>query len=88
MRTSLNEIKEIEDHLTGRHNAEEQILFEAKSLLDPLLPQKISWQNNTYCIIRLYGREQIKREIEAIHDELFKESRNKNFVKKVLGYFH
>ena len=43
MRTSLNEIRQIEDYLLWK-SPENELLFEAKKLLDPEWEEKVFWQ--------------------------------------------
>lgn len=87
MRTSLNEIKTIEHFLSGKLNAEEALLVEAKLLLDEELHNKICWQKEAYSVIEAYGREKLRLEIEAVHQKLFTRPENSGFKKKILKYF-
>ena len=87
MRTSLIETEQIEAHLLRRSDTGEALVFEAKMLLDPELKEKAMWQQKTYHIVKLYGREQLRQEIEAVHQKLFSDDRHKSFRQKIMSLF-
>ena len=53
MRTSLNNIKQTEDYLSGQMSAGDSLLFKAKMLIDPSLRLSVVMQQKTYLLIRL-----------------------------------
>jgi len=83
----LNKIKTIEQFLSGKLNAEEALLIEAKLLLDEELQRKICWQKEAYSVIETYGREKLRLEIEAVHQKLFTKPEHSGFKKKILRFF-
>jgi hypothetical protein len=87
MRTSLIETEQIEAHLLQLTNPGDTLVFEAKLLLDNELGDKLHWQKATYNIVKLYGRNQLKQEIEAVHQSLFSETRHKSFSEKIRQIF-
>ena len=87
MRTSLIETEQIEAHLLQLSNPGDSLVFEAKLLLDEELRDKTEWQKSTYNIIRLYGRKQLKKEIENVHQSLFNEAKHKSFSEKIKQIF-
>ena len=87
MRTSLNQIKLIEAKLSGTLAADDALLFEANALLDPEWEEKIAQQQQAQRLVMLYGRQQLRREIEAVHDELFSRPEHRSFREKVLRLF-
>lgn len=87
MRTSLLETEQIESHLTRRAEAGNALVFEARLLLEPELRDKVLWQQRTYSIIREYGREQLKGEIEAVHRQLFNNGAHQGFRQKIMRLF-
>ncbi|MEK6477268.1 hypothetical protein WJR50_07030 [Catalinimonas sp. 4WD22] len=87
MRTSLNEIKAIEQHLLQEQQPEEALLFEARMMLDEGLKENVQWQQQAYQLVRAYGRKQLRAEIEAIHQQLFTQARHRSFRQKVLSLF-
>lgn len=87
MRTSLNEIKEIEDYLFHFLPKDESLLFEAKLILYPELKQEVAEQKKVYKLVQAYHRKKLKEEIETIHQVLFSEPKYKSFAQKVLNLF-
>jgi hypothetical protein len=69
----MNETVLIEAYLTNTLSAENQLLMEAKILIDSDLREKIYWQQKVYEATHSYGRQQLKRELEMIHQKLFTE---------------
>ncbi|WP_257668750.1 hypothetical protein [Parapedobacter tibetensis] len=88
MKTSLNELQLMEDCLLQQASGEQYMLFEAKLLLDPKLQDEVNWQYKTYHIIHEYGRQQIRHELEQVHQLLFTTSVHQSFRKRILGLFH
>ena len=87
MRTSLNEIEQIEKYLLGGLKSEDRLLFQAELLLNPQKAENVYWQQKTYQLIQAYGRKQLKQEIEAVHQKLFTQPARQNFRQKVLALF-
>lgn len=87
MRTSLIETEQIEAHLLQLSNPGDTLVFEAKLLLDHELSDKLHWQSAAYNTVKLYGRNQLKKEIESVHQSLFSEARHKSFSEKIRQIF-
>jgi hypothetical protein len=87
MRISLLETEQIEAHLLKRMETGDTLVFGARLLLDEELRGKTEWQQKTYHLIKLYGREQLKQEIAGAHQKLFSEEEHKTFRQKVLQLF-
>ena len=87
MRTSLIETEQIEAHLLQLSAPGDALVFEAKLLLDDELQDKLQWQKSAYNKIKLYGRNQLKQEIEAVHQKLFSQARHKTFSEKIRQIF-
>jgi hypothetical protein len=87
MRTSLNEIKLIDDHLLKKHSTGDALLFDALLILNPSLSGKVAWQKNTIQTVQQYGRKQLKAEIEEVHRSLFNEFEHKGFRDRILIFF-
>jgi hypothetical protein len=87
MKTSLAETKSIEAYLNNKLSAEERILFEAKLLIDLQLAENLYWQQHTYILLKRYNREQLKNELEEIHQQLFTQERHKSFRQRILSFF-
>ena len=87
MRTSLNEIKEIEGHILGTSSIEDRLLLEAKLHLDDGLAANVKLQQEAYEQIRLYSRKQLREEIASAERQVFNQSKYRNFRQKVLALF-
>ena len=87
MMTSWNETEQIEAHLSGRLDTGNALVFEARMLIEPELSDKIIWQQKTYGVIQSYGRRQLKREIEAVHQKLFTQPEHTSFSQKIRRLF-
>jgi hypothetical protein len=87
MRTSLLETEQIESHLKRTTEPGDALVFDARWLLEPALRDKARWQQKTYRIIRQYGREQLRGEIEAVHQQLFNDAAQQGFRQKIMRLF-
>lgn len=87
MRTSLTETEQIEAHLLRLSSPGNTLVFEAKLLLDDELQEKTQWQKATYNMVKLYGRKQLRQEIDAVHQALFSAAKHKSFSEKIKQIF-
>lgn len=87
MRTSLNDIKHIDDYLLQYAGKADRALFEARLLLQPALQENLAWQQKTYDIIKAYSRRRLKEEIESVHQQLFTEPEHIPFRRRILSIF-
>ena len=87
MKTSWNELRLIEDYLTGNVEPADQVLFEARLILQPELKDRVYWQERTYDLIQQYGREQLKSEIAKVHEKLFSAPEHQSFRQKIRKLF-
>jgi hypothetical protein len=87
MKTSLNELRLIENYLLSGLEDGESCLFEAKLILQPKLKEHVYWQNKTYQFVRDYGRKQLKTEIEKIHQTLFNTDEYQPFRQRIMQLF-
>jgi hypothetical protein len=87
MMTSWNETKQIEAHILGTANTGDALVFEAKLMLDNTLADKVIWQQKAYDAIQQYGRRQLKKEIEQVHQQLFTQPEHISFAQKIRQLF-
>jgi hypothetical protein len=87
MRTSLNDIQQIDDYLLQYAGKADRALFEARLLLQPALQENLAWQQKTYDIIKQYSRRRLKAEIESVHQLLFTEPEHIPFRRKIMALF-
>lgn len=83
MKTSLNELRLIEDYLNTDGAPADQFLFEARLILQPELKESVHWQKRTYGMIQQYGRQQLRSEIAKVHDLLFSAPEHQSFRQKI-----
>jgi len=87
MRTSLNNIKAIDDYLSGRMAPGDALLFEANILLNNDMVNDIRHQQSTYAVIRQYGRQKIKDEIFAVQQILATAPQHQGFMQRMANLF-
>jgi hypothetical protein len=87
MRTSLNEIKLVDDYLLKKAAPGDALLFDAMLILNPELAAMVIWQQNTHAAIKQYSRKKLRAEIDAVHVKLFNEARYSSFRQKILNFF-
>ena len=87
MKTSWNNVRQIERYLNQELAPDEQLIFEAQLLIDPFLKFNISVQKKVRSIIKLYGRKKLRAEIEQVHNRLFQNSENIIFQQRVHQLF-
>ena len=88
MRTSLNEIKAIEDHLFKQSSGEEEVIFQVHLLLNREMKENVKAQQRCYELINAYGRKQFRQEIEEVHQKLFSKKQHITFKNRILALFH
>ncbi len=88
MKTSLNELRLIEDYLLSTGEDGNNCLFAAKMILQPQLGEQVYWQKKTYKVVQDYGRKQLKMEIEKIHHTLFNSDEHRTFRQRVMRIFN
>ena len=87
MRTSLNNIKAIDDYLSGQMVHSDELLFEANMILNKELISDIQDQQNTYAMIRRYGRQKLKSEISSIQEKLAAAPQHRGFMQHIVNLF-
>lgn len=87
MRTLLDEIKEVDDHLLKLQQPDDALLFQAKLLIYPELKDKVMLHNQTLRLVQQYGRNHLRAQIDAVHRQLFTLPQHQSFSEKVLRFF-
>jgi hypothetical protein len=87
MRTSLNNIKAIDDHLFGLTTPGDALVFEARMILSSSLRDDVRQQQNTYEVIRQYGRKPLKAEIAAVQHQLQTQPQHQGFMQRIISLF-
>lgn len=71
MRPELQEIKQLEDFLENNLPEEQTVELEIRLLWDQDWQRALAQQQLAYQALRVTGREQLRRELKAIHQRLF-----------------
>lgn len=87
MRKSLNELQQIEAYLRFKLDEQERQNFQIRMLLDPALQKEVDLQEQAYAHIKEYGRNKLKKELQAIHENLFRHPGKKTFRQKIKELF-
>ena len=87
MRTSLNNIKAIDDYLSGQMAAGDALLIEANMLLNKDLVCDIQHQQCAYAVIRQYSRQKIKTEIITVQEKLAAAPQHRGFIQRIANLF-
>ena len=70
MRKSLRDIQSIERHLSGDLPELERHTFQQRLCTEPELWEQVERQRVAYRLIRRYGREQLRNELQVLHRRL------------------
>lgn len=87
MPTSWNDTLQIENYLGKNKSNGDALVFEARLILEPALADKMKWQQQAYTLIKNYGRQQLKQEIELVHEQLFTQKAHTSFSQKIKALF-
>jgi hypothetical protein len=87
MKTSWNSTNEIEQYLFYGLKPEDKALFETRLILEPSLKENMHWQQATYTIVKEYGRQKLREEIDQVAHHIFTSNRYKSFREKVFSFF-
>lgn len=70
MRKQLEEIKELDQYILHQLNNEDKLVMQTKIMLSSTLQENWWHQQVVHKIIRLFGREQKRKELNALHQRL------------------
>lgn len=87
MRTSLNNTKITDDYVNGLLPTGDALLMQARLILNPDLDKEVGLHKQTLNIVRQYGRESLRAQIEDIHQQLFVQPQHQSFKDLVLNFF-
>ena len=87
MRTSLNNLQEIERYLVGSMERYEEVLFEGKLQRDPVLRTNLFLYKKVMALVRMYHRKKLKVELEEVHQRLFNDPIKLTFRERMLKIF-
>lgn len=73
MRKPLLEIQEIDQYLLGTMPPADRPVFEATLLIAPELKKNLRYQRKTYSLIRWFGRNEKRKQLEALYTRLLED---------------
>jgi hypothetical protein len=88
MRASLNRTADIDRFLTNTMAPEDAALFQARLLLDRKLARDTQHQEVVHYAIRSTARQQLKAELELLHQKLMHDPERKSFWKNIYRIFN
>jgi hypothetical protein len=87
MRTLLNKLQEIEFFVLRQNAPAENLVFEARMIVNQDLRTEVSLQKDAYALINQYGRRQMKAQLAAVHQQLFTQPKHQRFRQKIMALF-
>ena len=87
MRTSLNEIQQIERYIQQELPIEDTLVFDAKAIINPSLRRNLFLQKKIHELLRYYHRRKLKSEMEKIHHRVFHDPANATFRRNIIQLF-
>ena len=87
MRTSLNEIKLIDQYLTRVITPEYRSVVEARLIADESFRLNVFLQKKIFQLLRLYSRKRVRLEAEKFHEDLFNNPGKMAYKKEILSLF-
>lgn len=87
MKTSWKTTQRLDDYLQQQMTPEEALLLEASLTLDPELQETLRWQQRTHVLIRDYGRQQLRHEIQSAQQKVFHRPEHHRFRHAILRIF-
>jgi hypothetical protein len=87
MPTSPNNLAYLEDGLLRRLAPDEQLVFDARLLVDESLRSEAEELQTAYAAITAAAREQLRAEVKAVHEQLFTSKVHSNFRNRILRLF-
>ena len=65
----------------------EKLLWDAQILANPVLKEKVKWQQRVYDLIRISGRRHLKKELKQLHKERMQNPIYTSFQNRVKELF-
>ena len=88
MRTSLNEIKEIENFLQEKADVMDSLIFEAKLITQPQLRLHVHLQQKITRLVQLFHHKKMRADLEEIHKLLFADPNKAAFQQEIFHHFN
>ncbi|MCD6065945.1 MAG: hypothetical protein K0S33_771 [Bacteroidetes bacterium] len=83
----MNNTVLIESYLSGKMEPGDRLLMDARLLIDHGLRVNCEHQQQTYELVKAYGRLCLKREITAVQEHIFSVGKHESFRQKINKLF-
>jgi hypothetical protein len=83
MKTSLSEIKQIDDHIMDQLRDGDKLVFDARIIIDPVLRFNIKMHQKLYALAKAYGRRSMRKEISIVEENVFLDHSFREEIKTV-----
>ncbi len=87
MRTSLNDIKLIEQYSQQELTFADRVDVEQRLLVDERFRLNLFLQRKVYRLLHLYRRKHLKESAQRVHEAIFNEPENESFRARILHLF-
>lgn len=87
MQTSWNDQIQIEAYLKGELSNLQQVKLQTRMACESDFYEQVELQKKSLRIINIYGRQELKAELEQVHLKLFTVSKYSRFRQRVLRLF-
>jgi hypothetical protein len=87
MRTSLNEIKLIENYLDNTLRGGDRLLFEARMLVSKELRQNVALQRKVYSLVQHHHGVLLRKQFSQLHREVFNDPSRSSIKEEVNRLF-
>ena len=88
MKTSWDELREIERYQLNEMDAQEKESFECRLLLDTSFRDNFDLQQEVYKLLRFLHRKVLRREIRSVQEQLFQHPEHQAFQEKIQAIFN
>jgi len=87
MRISLAEIAELENYLLKKGAPEGHLVTKARLLINSRWRENALYQTKTYELIKLHGRDLLRKEIKEVEERLFADQTFRPFQNRIRSIF-
>jgi len=83
----LIKLQEIERFILRTGQPGDDLVFQARMIVDKDLINEVSLQKEAYALINQYGRRKLKAELEAVHQDMFTQPKHQRFRQMIMALF-
>lgn len=87
MSSNWNQVRRIEAFLKGQLSRIKRRFLEHQLQNNPSMREQLKTQKKAYRIIRLSGRRRLKKELKAMHKELWEDPQASNWRQQIKNIF-